>query len=195
MKLIGLYGVARSGKDSVGGILAEHYGFSSYALADPIRRAASEMFGLPLTTFEGSNPHREEPDPFWGFSPREMLQKLGTEGGRDVFGEDIWVAHAERYWKTMEVDRRLEVETMATFLTAGLVVTDIRRDNEASFIKRNGGSVIEIKRPGTVAINEHVSEQGMHPAFVDFVIDNEGTLGDLRHKVNEILDIIDQESE
>ena len=42
MKLIGLTGKARSGKDSVGDHLKNKFNFHSYALASPIKKACKE---------------------------------------------------------------------------------------------------------------------------------------------------------
>lgn len=189
MKLVGLTGVARSGKDTVGGYMVSHYDFLQYAFANPIRKVASAMFGLPENVFEGDNEDREVPDPFWGISPREMLQKIGTEGARDVFGQDIWVKHAHRYWSTLKASRDLDnYKLSAPVPWRGVVITDVRFDNEAKWIQEQGGIVLSIERPGVTAVNEHRSENGVHKDHITHHIVNDRTQEDLRSRVCELFD-------
>lgn len=178
MRLIGLSGVARSGKDTVGAhLIAQHY--HHYAFADPIRKAAAAMFGLPLSVFEGTNPHRDEIIPFWGYSPRQMLQLIGTEGGRNLFRQDIWIRRAEQeYINLQDSIAQLASETFGP-LPAGMVITDVRFDNEAEWIRSEGGLVLRVERPGVSAANDHVSEKGVDPDLINAVIPNHGTLDDL----------------
>lgn len=177
MRLIGMSGMARSGKDTVGTHLVEHFNFKQYALADPLKRACAEMFGLPLIDFyEGD---REKINEFWGFSPREMAQLMGTECGRQVFRDDIWIKRAE-----------MEYETMSAFVHAGMVVTDCRFENEVQWIKDTGGTIIHVQRPGAdgvVGVGNHLSEAGYPDELKDHIVVNDGTLEDLYEKINDIM--------
>lgn len=47
MEFVGLAGKARIGKDTVAQYLQSHYQFETYAFADPVKQAASAMFGVP----------------------------------------------------------------------------------------------------------------------------------------------------
>ena len=191
MKLIGLYGVARSGKDEVGKAMLRSHGYSSYAFADPIRSAAVAMFGLPKCMFDGDNPDRETVNEFWGFSPREMLQKLGTEGGRNVFGYDIWVKRAQIRWAAHVADFELDLDNLELEISSGLVITDVRFDNEAKWIIDEGGCIIHVLRPLVPAVNDHVSEQGIDPSLITHTLLNDGTLGDLNRQVHKLLGTIE----
>lgn len=96
---------------------------------------------------------------------RRLQQVLGTEAGRQVFGEDLWIrlmlAHAER-------------------VAGPVCVTDVRFDNEAEAIHAAGGLVIGIDRPGLGANTDaHASEAGVSAHLVDRVIVNDGGLADL----------------
>lgn len=184
MKLIGLCGKARSGKDTIADRLMSHFGMATYAFADPLRRAAHEMFGVPLESFLGSNPNREEPHPFWGISPREMLQKLGSEGGRDVFGQDLWVRRAQQYWDNLQASDTLDRLKLRPSFWSGLVVTDIRYDNEAQWVLGQGGVVVEVKRPDAITVASHRSEQGIDDLLVTSTINNDGDLALLYRKIN-----------
>lgn len=69
-------------------------------------------------------------------STRKRLQELGTEIGRDKFGDDIWI-------KTLAIWMHIYQERgIKRFL-----ITDIRFQNEAEFIKKIGGNIIKIDAP------------------------------------------------
>lgn len=187
MTLVGLTGFARCGKDSIGETMEFRYKYRRYALADPIRKAASEIFGMPLNVFGGTNPNREQVDEFWGYSPRQMLQMLGTEAIRNVFGQDVWVKRAAMEWKTMRAMRSLEDNNMEVPYWNGMVVTDIRFDNEAQWVVGEGGTVVEVKRPGVAAVNTHVSEKGIDRKYISYTLYNDGTLSELDSKVYDLV--------
>lgn len=180
MVIIGLAGQARSGKDTIGEYLIGRHQACTYALADPIRRAASEMFGLPYSSFTGNNPNREVKNLFWGISPREMLQKLGTEAGRNVFGEDIWLKRAEQ-----ELINVSEIASNPFF-----VITDIRFENEAQWVRTAGGIIVHIHRDMEESVNSHVSEHGIKHDSSDLTVHNNGTIEELFRKMDVVMDII-----
>lgn len=189
MKLIGIAGKARSGKNTVGDILLSEYNYAPYALADPIRKAAAQIFGLPEYRFSGDNPNREEVDPYWGISPRQMLQRIG-EGMRKSFGDDIWIRKANLRWDTLKADAYLDNAHMNLPYWHGMVVTDIRYDNEAQWVLHEGGVVIQIERPDAPSVSSHASERGIDPLLATFLIRNDGSLGALRGKALEIFKTI-----
>jgi hypothetical protein len=136
--LIGIVGFIGSGKGTVGDIL-ERKGYVKDSFAKPLKDAVSCMFGWPRELLEGdsevSRNWREEPDHYWSekfgrqFTPREALQLMGTEAGRNVFHQDLWVISLLNRAKGKDV-----------------VVTDVRFKNEIDYIQQNGGRVIRIIR-------------------------------------------------
>jgi len=152
MRLIGLAGKARAGKDTINMTLQEFKNTGCYGFADPLRRAASEMFGLPVEEFYGAFPDREEEVTYWGFSRREMLQLLGTECARNVFRNDFWIRRAELHLTQLKCDTEFT-----------MVITDVRFNNEASWIRKLGGVIVHIERPDSEEIesNQHASENGV----------------------------------
>jgi phosphomevalonate kinase len=67
---------------------------------------------------------------------RKMLQLQGTEQGRDIYGEDIWIKYFDA-WVKVHKSRGIQV-----FLNA-----DTRFKNELYYIKENGGFLIKIVAP------------------------------------------------
>jgi len=98
---------------------------------------------------------------------RHLLQRLGTEVGRDLYGENFWV---DRVGAQMQIG-------------GNYVITDVRFPNEADFIHRRGGNLFRIDR-GNRAANGHASEN-VEALKVDGVIPNTGSLDHFREVVLE----------
>ena len=65
----------------------------------------------------------------------------------------------------------------------GVVIPDVRFQNEANWIYGNGGHVIHIVRSGIDNVEAHISEAGIGMAPHDVVIINDGTIEELYVKV------------
>ena len=48
-----------------------------FNFADPLKNAIGEIFGFSYEQLHGKE--KEIVDPFWGVTPRELFQKIGTE--------------------------------------------------------------------------------------------------------------------
>lgn len=175
MKLIGITGKARSGKDSLATFAWTQYGFTRIAFADPVKMAAQAKFGL-TTDQTWNDDLKEVVIPHWGMTPRQIFQMEGTEAGRNVFGGDLWI-------------RRFMLSYNLLRNTDDIIVPDVRFDNEAEALRSLGGIIIEVRR-GQAGLSgsagAHVSESGLSlPA--DYVIENEGTLEELHEKFEAIV--------
>lgn len=177
--MIGLHGLAGSGKDSVGLYLEDMYQFERAALAKPIKDAACALFGLTPEHFEDRN-LKEAVIPWLGKSPRHIAQLLGTEFGRQYFGSDIWIKVAKQRLDAWRMD---PVEQPVHPLS-GFVLTDIRYEDEASWVRSEGGRIWHIRRPGIAPVAAHISENGIALARGDLMIENNGTLDDLYDKID-----------
>lgn len=174
MKLIGLTGKARSGKDTIASYLWHSAGFTRIAFADPLKLAAQNIFGL-TDGQTWDDELKEVVIERIGLSPRQIFQKLGTEAVRNVFGESTWL----KRW-LVGYDFLKE--------TDDIVVPDVRFDNENALIKSLGGIIVEVRRgPGLVgSTGDHASEHGLS-TLPDVVIENNGTLDDLYAQVEYVL--------
>ena len=197
--IIGIVGFIGSGKGTVGDIL-ETQGFIKDSFARPLKDAVSIIFGWPRELLEGdtevSRQWREQKDPFWSekfgydFTPRMALQLMGTEAGRDVFHSDIWV-----------------ISLLNRAKGRNIVVTDVRFQNEINYIQAHMGIILRVKRGPEPPWYEkmlnisdfelrenymnqfkvHRSEWDWIGCDIDFEIDNNGTLQDLRNNVLRLL--------
>lgn len=175
MKLIGISGKAGSGKDTVADYLFEKYGFLKIAFADPLKSAASDIFGVNLGMFYDRDA-KEEIISFWGKSPRQMAQDLGQQL-KPVFGEDLWL---KRWFLSYQQMRD----------TDHVVVPDARFDLECAAIRQLGGTIIHLVRPGAGLQGElalHPSEAGVTRIDGDWTIVNDGTKEQLYRNVELVL--------
>ena len=163
--IIGLCGAAGSGKDTAASRLVLFHGFLRFAFADPIYDAVSAITGLEIHELKDRS--RKENCLGWiSYSPRRLLQSLGTEWGRDMIHPEIWV---------MSLMQRVEGVRDA-------VITDVRFNNEAEAILARGGEVWRVV--GREAIigaeaSSHASECGVADKYISATITNGGSIDDL----------------
>lgn len=110
---------------------------------------------------------------FHGPEVRRHLQIYATEVCRDNFGQDIWV--------------QLLASKVATERPAAVVITDVRFNEEAAWITSNGGTIVEITRPGFGPVNGHISESGIDRKYITHSLSNAGTLQDLADQIDDAL--------
>lgn len=98
---------------------------------------------------------------------RRLLQSLGV-AVRDELHSDAWVTRAE-----------VDIEAAGR----PVVLTDVRFPNELHMIRRRGGTVLRIERPGCGAANEHISEHAVGEADADLVFTNDCSLEELEDRL------------
>jgi hypothetical protein len=175
--LIGLCGPAGAGKNTVAELLTGSDGGSlvQMAFADSLYECVSTITGLTVETLKDRDV-KETVIPWLGKSPRQMLQTLGTEWGRGTIHPEIWI--------------RITMERAKPELAGGrgVVITDVRFDNEAQAVIDAGGEVWRVTRPGWRCLADeaaaHQSEAGVSDHMIARTIDNSGSLDDLRAELS-----------
>lgn len=183
MKLVGLTGRARCGKNSVYDFLNEKHGCAQFQFAGALKSAAAILLNKRKSQVEGLGYDREKIMPEWGFSMREFLQKLGTECIRGTFREDFWINRV-----AIELDQMIKVYERAEAEMPGVVFTDVRFENEADFVRQRGGIIWHVIRPDVDRFldehaQSHASEAGVEFKAGDVYVQNNGSLEDLRDRV------------
>lgn len=191
--IIGISGHAQSGKDKTGSYLLEFaakegYLFRIRKFAAYVKQIASILTGIAVTDFEKSEVKNSYLGDEWtnasiaflfGDIPeakmtvRQILQKIGTDCMRDNLHVDTWV-------NALMKDYREPY----TFW----IITDVRFHNEFKAIRDRGGILIRMERDLDEDVEAlHISETALDRVTDwDYVIDNNGTLEDLKLKVEEI---------
>lgn len=178
--LIGLHGLARTGKDTAASYLASDFALYSYAFADPLKAAIAQLFSLSQEHIEGGL--KEALLPGIGKSPRQLMQLLGTEWGRNQVHPELWLLLAEQ-----NIGYQLDIDQRHY---NGVVIRDVRFENEAAWIRRQGGHVAHILRPDAESVSSHSSESGIAIQDNDFVIHNEGTVEDLHRQLARMMGVL-----
>ncbi len=161
-RLIGITGKAGSGKDTFASFLEQYASIERYSFAGPLKDACCLLFGWTRHQVDHDREFKDRIDPRWGFSPRRAMQLMGTEYGRELLRDDLWVHMAEV---------RLKETTAPT-----MVVTDVRFENEAEWVRKSGGTLVHIVRYDCKQVEDHASEAGVSMKDGDIVISNLGTI-------------------
>ncbi|MGA0848037.1 MAG: hypothetical protein ACO3PY_05475 [Pontimonas sp.] len=179
-RLIGLYSPApSSGKSTVASYLTEH-GFYTVPFARPIKlmvRTFLIQLGYGPTEIDHYLDAGKK-DVIDGIrtTPRQLMQTLGTEWGRQCVHPQVWLMCWERL-----AQQKLD-------LGISVVCDDVRFPNEAALIRRLGGELWRIERPSTERGTSHASEGSLddYPLF-DRRLTNDGTLLRLYGQVQQIV--------
>lgn len=178
---IALCGKLRAGKDEVANHLYIKHGFNRIAFGDALKKEAHEVF----------------PWISQGSKPRALYQQFG-QLMREI-DPDVWIKHAERAVKGT-IDFR--VSTGAEHI--GVVITDVRQQNEVDWCRANGFTLIRVTAPDEVRIARaieagddfsvhdlaHETELAIDGFAVDYEIVNDGSVDDLKAKIDEIMEAI-----
>lgn len=173
--LIGLAGNAGVGKDTAAGYLRAAHGFRQIAFADPIR--AMLLAALPLEQKDFEHGRKEELLPEIGKSPRQLMQSLATEWGRNLVHDAIWVRLAED-----------KVVAEHVVLGRALVISDVRHEIEAAMIRKHRGIIVHLQRNAAARVAAHSSEAGigLHPR--DWTIKNDRRPEDLFDELDRLVE-------
>jgi hypothetical protein len=166
MTVVGISGKKRSGKDTMADMFVEK-GFERHAFAEPIKGAAKMIFNLTDEQVDGER--KEDLDPYWERTPREIMQHFGTDAFRETYGEDVWVDSF--------------IQRLRLRLPSHAVVKDVRFPNEVTGLQeRAGADVIRIDASERLdSDDDHASETALdgYEGF-DRTIRNNVTLAEFK---------------
>jgi len=175
--LLGLAGRAGVGKSTAAALLAAR-GLVVINFADPIRDMLYAVMDWGQAHFDG--PQKEIVDPRYGCSPREAVQTLG-DWGRDRM-PNFWIALADELYRELRETCIGEADGWW-----GAVLADVRTEEEAAWVRENGGHVVHVLRSDVEAVREHATEGGVRYQPGDFNLSNDGTVEELERRVDGVL--------
>jgi hypothetical protein len=212
--IISICGRANSGKDTCANYIINKYSFTKIAFADPLKRILKDVFEFSNNQLWGESNLRNVEDLRYlrnrdnkivGLSPRECLQKVGTDLFRDELYSEVWTEYLFRKIDLIKANRNLEYDQINDIQfsktkrsNSNFIISDLRFCNEADSIRRRGGYVIKIERNSVLSNVEfanHQSEKETDDIKYDYLINNIGTYEEFISKIdNLMLDIIDNEA-
>lgn len=170
--IIFLIGKAGSGKDTVAKLFAD-YGYKRLAFADALKKDYYSGICVEYCSDTEDRDFKEK--------HRQGLINYG-EYMRNEYGKHYWIKKA-----------------FNNYNGGNLIVTDVRRDSELSFIKslkNSGGNVFFYYIDRSIEDSDNLTIKSIEDSvlLVDGVINNNGNLKQLKENVREISQQIKQQS-
>lgn len=154
--MIAFAGKNGAGKSTCADIVCEYIDCQIIKFAAPLYSINNKYYNVLSTRTPGKN--------------RKLLQTT-ADIAKEEFGDDVFVdAFKESYNKRTKM----------------VIVDDLRFDNEAVFIKSQGGIIINIVN-NRVNEDSHCSNLGLSNYFVKYTINNNNDLESLRQQILYIL--------
>ena len=178
LKLIGVTGAALSGKSTAAQYFVEEHRFVELAFAAPIKAAIQAM--LDVTDIQLRECKEDVVAPL-DRSLRYLLQTLGTEWGRELVDEQIWI-------KLLAQDYDFWRGNKASLKPEGIIISDVRFENEAKWVRGHGGIVLHLHRKDSDTVEAHSTEDGVARKGQDYIIHNDFDLSYLRTELKRLAD-------
>lgn len=195
--IIGLSGYAGSGKDTVGAMLVEHYGYKRLSFAQALKDVLEDVnprvgaIDRLATKTENTTPKmtcrplrvswehaKKEPE------VRRLLQALGV-ACRTHIGPDVWVDAVMRQYDALQSKPHPTLKGFCSIVP--VVITDVRFPNEAEAIVNRGGQVWRVMRLDHGPVNGHESETALDDWPFDRKVWNTSDLHSLRRTVEKMM--------
>jgi hypothetical protein len=192
--IISISGKIGSGKDTIAEIIKEKMpeaGWEVKKFAGKLKEVATLLTSIPVDKFEDQSFKQTTLPSEWNDSNgdpmtvRDLLQRLGTEAMRHGLHNNVWVNALFSDYKPM-----YNVKSPMTADTApNWIITDTRFPNEIDACVNRGAITILVQRDsGNHVGTTHASETALDDYNQwDYIVDNTGSVENLRRKVHEIL--------
>lgn len=212
MKVIGITGLKRSGKDTAASYYKDIHGYIQLSFAAKLKEITNKYLGC-VSKDESDREQIQEFD----VHHRNLIMAAHSLGLADISNEfmlrffDVFEQFAVSYdesstrYRTSyrkvlqlvgsEVCRHFQgdiwVKQVEDVLRSPenkdgkFVISDVRFDNEARMIRDTGGIILRVVREGTMN-DGHSSEKGVDDKYIDYVIENT-TFENLYRQLEEVL--------
>lgn len=180
LNVVALTGPKGSGKDTVGALIKQMYPDlrpETIAFADPIKHAVRHIFNLgdesvySYDRLKRADLMLRDDEKYYTIDGRRLVREIGMlmrsydEKQFTQYVYDTITKDPDRLW----------------------VVTDMRFDNEYSFLKQKlNAKMIKIIRP-SYNYDGHITERAFDDHLVDHVLMNDGDLDYLRIRVDSVM--------
>jgi cytidylate kinase len=168
--IILLSGKAGSGKDAAALILCEEMQFHRLAFADVLKEDVAKQTGIPIQTFHAK---------------KDIIYDAG------ISYRTLLIEHAAAA-KAVDID--IYARKVADLILAKpnkWVISDWRHYSELKCLLNRGLTVVTVRinRPAT-ALRSHFTETELDNYEFDHVIENDGSISDLRDKLKDLIHFV-----
>lgn len=189
-RILAVYGKRFSGKTTIAEYLVQHYGFQEFSFASYLKQACCVMFGF--SSEQVTDPIlKETVDPYWGVTPRAVLQTVGTDLFRDRLPQllpqlhSIWV---RRLVQDVQQHHRNHPDQP-------VVISDLRFPDEYKTMRDLGAYLVKVSRPAPAfdihVASGHTSETALDNIFIytpDRLLMNDSTKQNLYAQVDRVVE-------
>jgi|ERR1044072_3713764 hypothetical protein len=150
-------------------------GFDVYKLAFPVYKIVAVLLGISDPYSIMNQAFKDSVTPF-GFTGRELLQRMGTECFRDVIGKEVWCTVFKNKVET-------DAENIGEYFQ-GAIISDLRFLNEAQYIRdRYETFIIRLDGRDSGTPKDHPSEAEIDLICPDIALKNTGSYADLMNQL------------
>jgi hypothetical protein len=159
-QIVAFIGPIECGKSTAAAFCSAELGYRTFCYASPLK---DMLLAMGLTSLEVYGSEKQIKSLLLGGkTPRQAMQTLGTDWGRDLIHKDLWLNLMGR-----RLDNCSEKK---------IAIDDARFPNEFTHIKSMNGKIIRVFRAGKEVKPSHESEAHYLDADVDYHIVNDGNL-------------------
>lgn len=176
MKVIGICGSKRVGKDTIADMLSIMYGFEKVHIASKLKNVCKVLFDF--TDDQLNSDAKDVINADYNTTPRKLLQFIGTDIMQYEIqkilncGRDFWIDDFVKNIRKKEMN---------------FVVSDLRFVHEYNKLKNEfKDDFVVIKVIGKCNSDDHIAENDWKNIVHDYEIINNSTIEDLKAKVDQI---------
>lgn len=192
MVVIGISGKKGSGKDTIADILVKEHNFYKFSFADHVKEVCKVLFNFSHDQMY-NHTLKDIIDEKIGISPREAMQKIGTEFGQcDIhkYFPNLRCDH-----KTFWLDSFDKIYNRGLDKPQNIVISDVRFPHEISYLRKYGCIFWNVQRniqedsKNDDYLLQHVSENSLSDVDIkfDLIIDNNSDITVLQEYILNIV--------
>lgn len=166
------------------------------SFADPLKRLISDIFNLNKE--ECYIPSlKEQPLSYWNVSPRDLMQKIGTDLFRDKIHEVLpsLNTHSNNIWAASLYKKIIDLKNYYNSKNKNLlvIIDDCRFDDEYNIVKKLNGIVVKIIKDIPNSSNTtqilHQSESGCK---FDYYLKNNKNIYSLKKNLHDLINHLEK---
>jgi hypothetical protein len=177
-RIIAICGCKRSGKDTAATFISLNYGYKPVKFAAKLKSICMDLFDLTDKQVEDDS--KDEIDPRYSRTPRELMQFFGTEIMQYKI-QEILPNTGRLFWVKYLLDNTKDEK---------IVISDMRFKHEAEeVIKMDPNAIIIriIRAKKDEKEDTHCSEIEVKDIPASYTIYNDSSIDDLHERIREVL--------